>query len=60
MKKAGSHFLLLLCLFFVCFNVHSKSGIGSCIALKAGLARHPAMGKCGAGSLGLMKLWISG
>ena len=25
-----------------------KSGIGSCIALKAGLARRPAKGRCGA------------
>ena len=30
-----------------CF-VYLKSGIGSCIAPKAGFAHHPAKGKCGA------------
>ena len=31
------------------FHVKLKSGIGSCIAPKAGLARHPAKGRCRAG-----------
>ena len=30
------------------YFVNLKSGIGSCIAPKAGLARHPAKGMCGA------------
>ena len=30
------------------YFVNLKSGLGSCIAPKAGLARHPAKGMCGA------------
>ena len=44
---------------FSCFGVNNqKSGIGSCIAPKAGLARPPAKGRFGAGASGLL-LWCS-
>ena len=33
---------------FISFVYSLKSGIGSCIAQKAGLARHPAKGRYGA------------
>ena len=53
-KKCLFLLFLLICTLLV------RDRLLQCFALKAGLARHPAMGKCGAGTPGLLKLWISG
>ena len=59
-KKAGSHFIFLFLLFLLICTLLVRDRLLQCFALKAGLARHPAMGKYGAGTPGLLKLWISG
>ena len=58
LKKVESNFLFLLFLLICTLLVRDR--LLQCFALKAGLARHPAMGKYGAGTPGLLKLWISG
>ena len=53
-KKCLFLLFLLICTLLV------RDRLLQCFALKAGLARHPAMGKYGARTSGLLKLWISG